>query len=54
MVAGRTREDEVVVLPGGPSDFGRMVKVKLTRARQRSFLAERLDEVPGDESSEAF
>ncbi len=43
-ISGRTREGEVVLLPGDPDDCGRMVKVRLTRANLRSFTAERLNE----------
>ena len=41
LAAGRTREEEVVVVPGGEEDFGKMIRVKLCEARQRSFIGER-------------
>jgi len=42
MVAGRTRDEEVVVMPGGMDDYGRRIKVRLTGARLRSFTGERI------------
>jgi tRNA-2-methylthio-N6-dimethylallyladenosine synthase len=41
MVAGRTREEEVVVLPGSEADYGNKVRVKLNDAKLRSFRGER-------------
>jgi len=43
MVAGRTRDEEVVILPGTKADFGTRVKVKLIGAKLRSFTGERID-----------
>ncbi len=43
MVAGRTREEEVVVLPGDAEDFGKRVRVRLIDAKLRSFIGERLE-----------
>ena len=40
--AGRTREGEVVRLPGGPEDMGTTVEVRLVEAHLRSFTAERI------------
>ena len=42
LVAGRTRDEEVVVFPGDERDFGKRIKVRLTEARLRSFTAERV------------
>jgi len=43
MVAGITREEEVVMLPGSEVDFGKFVRVRLIKANLRSFTAERPD-----------
>jgi tRNA-2-methylthio-N6-dimethylallyladenosine synthase len=43
LVAGRTREEEVVVIDGGSDDFGKMIEVELIAARMRSFKGRRLD-----------
>ncbi len=43
MVAGRTREEEVVVLPGTSDDYGRRLNVRLIDAKLRSFIGERTD-----------
>ena len=42
MVAGRTREEEVVILPGTPSDYGTRITTRLIKASLRSFTAERI------------
>ena len=44
MVAGRTREEEVVLLGGGADDYGRRIRVRFVEANLRSFTAERIDE----------
>ena len=41
-VAGRTRDEEVIVVRGDETDFGKRIKVRLTGAKLRSFSAERL------------
>jgi tRNA-2-methylthio-N6-dimethylallyladenosine synthase len=43
LVAGRSREEEVVILPGGPDDFGKMIDVEITASRLRSFVGRRLE-----------
>ncbi len=47
MVAGRTREEEVVVLKGNENDYGNIVRVRLVDAKQRSFKGERIDNETG-------
>jgi tRNA A37 methylthiotransferase MiaB len=44
MLAGRTREEEMVILPGDGDDdeIGKIVQVRIIEARQRSFVAERI------------
>ncbi len=46
MVAGRTREEEVVLLGGGADDYGRRIGVRFVEANLRSFTAERIDKDP--------
>jgi tRNA-2-methylthio-N6-dimethylallyladenosine synthase len=41
LVAGRTREEEVVMFPGGEEDYGRRIAVRLVEANLRSFGGER-------------
>jgi tRNA-2-methylthio-N6-dimethylallyladenosine synthase len=43
MMASRSREEQMVVLPGVESDFGQMVRCRITEAKLRSFRAERID-----------
>jgi len=43
MVAGRTREEEVVALPGDEEDYGRRVRARLKEALLRSFIGDRID-----------
>jgi tRNA-2-methylthio-N6-dimethylallyladenosine synthase len=43
MVAGITREEEVVILKGDPSDYGSFTDVELTGAGLRSFTGERVE-----------
>jgi tRNA-2-methylthio-N6-dimethylallyladenosine synthase len=47
-VVGRTREGEVVIFPGDENDYGKFVRVRLTDAHLRSYVAERDDEQRDD------
>lgn len=43
LVAGRTREEEVVILPGEAGNYGKKVRVRLSEANLRSFIGERIE-----------
>ena len=42
MLQGRTMSDKVVIIPGGPDDCGRLLRVKITRAGHWSLEGERV------------
>lgn len=41
-VAGRTREEQMVILPGNETDFGKIVKCRITEGKMRILRAERI------------